>query len=398
MTAVSDRIIAVPQSSLIISRTDMRGVIQSVNEAFIDISGYATEELINAPHKIVRHPDMPKGVFQLLWDRLKDGRPVAGYVKNKCKNGDAYWVFAIITPLDGGFMSMRIRPDPTHVATIEKLYKDLRTSERDGTLSPSQSARKIDDAAVELGFTHYMSFITQQLTLELTQRDAQTGKPINQKTASIASLMKDWRSAWADCDDILMAYESFDLKPMNMRIQSGHLKSKGVALSVIASNFAAISSEINTDLANFSHAMETVTETILDCLFLANVHNLITEASELLQQEGHCHGDQDDIFGQQNELYAKDIALCEGRVLKSLTEFLDTTEKIKRQLSALSVTRVMCAIEVAQLSGHEGDDLTAIIEDLDTFQTATRIKLGGISVRLIQMRSVLTHHRAQAAA
>jgi hypothetical protein len=58
----------------------------------------------------------------------------------------------------------------------------------------------------------------------------------------------------------------------------------------------------------------------------------------------------------------------------------------------------MCAIEVAQLSGHEGDDLTAIIEDLDAFQTATRLKLGQISVRLIKMRSALAHHRTQAAA
>ena len=115
----------------ITSTTDLRGVITSVNQTFIDISGFTEAELLGAPQNLVRHPDMPAQAFKDLWDTLQAGRPWMGYVKNRCKNGDHYWVEAHVTPIrqNGqvtGYLSVRRKPSRDGIAAAEALYKTLR--------------------------------------------------------------------------------------------------------------------------------------------------------------------------------------------------------------------------------------------------------------------------------
>jgi PAS domain S-box-containing protein len=101
----------------IVSKTDLKGRIQYVNPYFLEISGFTEEELIGSPHNIVRHPDMPSEAFEDMWRVLKSGLPWTGMVKNRCKNGDYYWVVANVTPVVErgqvtGYMSVRSRPAP----------------------------------------------------------------------------------------------------------------------------------------------------------------------------------------------------------------------------------------------------------------------------------------------
>jgi len=112
----------------IVSKTDLKGLITYVNQDFIRISGYSEHELIGAPHNLVRHPDMPAEAFADLWVTLKAGRPWTGLVKNRCKNGDFYWVEANATPIreNGqvvGYMSVRGRPDRALVEAAAKVYQ-----------------------------------------------------------------------------------------------------------------------------------------------------------------------------------------------------------------------------------------------------------------------------------
>jgi PAS domain S-box-containing protein len=111
----------------IISHTDAKGLITFVNDDFVEISGFGMDELIGQPQNIVRHPDMPPEAFRDLWDTIKQGRPWAGLVKNRCKNGDHYWVRASVTPkLDGGYMSVRVKPSREEVSVTEALYARMR--------------------------------------------------------------------------------------------------------------------------------------------------------------------------------------------------------------------------------------------------------------------------------
>ena len=111
----------------IISHTDDAGRINFVNDDFVAISGFSSDELIGQSHNIVRHPDMPAEAFRDLWVTLKRGRPWSGLVKNRCKNGDFYWVRAAITPKpDGGFMSVRVKPAAGEVQAAEALYQRMQ--------------------------------------------------------------------------------------------------------------------------------------------------------------------------------------------------------------------------------------------------------------------------------
>jgi len=93
------REIEVSPDELIVSMTDARGNITYANDIFCDIAGYTREEVIGKPHNMIRHPEMPKAVFKLLWDRVKKGKVIYAFVKNKAKNGDFYWVKAYVNPV-----------------------------------------------------------------------------------------------------------------------------------------------------------------------------------------------------------------------------------------------------------------------------------------------------------
>ncbi|WP_349970631.1 PAS domain-containing methyl-accepting chemotaxis protein [Pseudomonas caspiana] len=119
-----------PAQQRLISTTDARGVITYCNDAFVEISGFSREELLNAPHNTVRHPDVPPAVFEHMWSTLKQGLPWMGIVKNRSKNGDHYWVNAYVTPMFEnqkvvGFESVRVKPTAEQIKRAEALYSRL---------------------------------------------------------------------------------------------------------------------------------------------------------------------------------------------------------------------------------------------------------------------------------
>lgn len=119
-----------PDGKLIVSTTDTNGVITHVNKSFIEMSGYTEEELINTPHSILRHPDMPPAAFKGLWDTIQKGSKWQGFVKNLRKDGGYYWVKATVIPnvRNGkvtGYTSVRRKPSRTKVEECIKLYPTL---------------------------------------------------------------------------------------------------------------------------------------------------------------------------------------------------------------------------------------------------------------------------------
>ena len=119
-----------PADIHIVSTTDTKGRITSANGDFCKVSGFTLEELMGKAHNIVRHPDMPPAAFKDLWDTIKDGRAWMGVVKNRCKNGDHYWVDAFVTPIYEhgqitGYQSVRVQPERAWVERAEALYRAL---------------------------------------------------------------------------------------------------------------------------------------------------------------------------------------------------------------------------------------------------------------------------------
>ncbi|MDO9190468.1 MAG: methyl-accepting chemotaxis protein [Sulfurimicrobium sp.] len=122
-----------PKGKYLVSKTDLKGVITYANETFIELSGFPREELIGKSHNMVRHPEMPPQAFEDLWSTVKSGRPWRGCVKNRCKNGDYYWVDAFVVPVRKndqtiGYMSVRSEPSRQQVQEAETLYRQLNQS------------------------------------------------------------------------------------------------------------------------------------------------------------------------------------------------------------------------------------------------------------------------------
>ena len=128
---VSQREIELKEDDFLVSRTDTKGRITYANPAFIDISGFEHAELMGAPHNLIRHPDMPSAAFANLWQTVQAGETWRGLVKNRCKNGDHYWVDASVTPIIEdeqvvGYTSVRVQAARDAIERAERAYADIR--------------------------------------------------------------------------------------------------------------------------------------------------------------------------------------------------------------------------------------------------------------------------------
>ena len=137
-------------NDFIVSKTDLKGRITYANKIFIEFSGYSQDELLNTQHNVIRHPDMPRAVFNLLWKTLESGQEFNGYVKNMSKDGGFYWVFANVTPsYDNnnkliGYYSVRRKPSAQAVSVIEPIYNEMLAAEKNA------GAKNAVDAATQL--------------------------------------------------------------------------------------------------------------------------------------------------------------------------------------------------------------------------------------------------------
>jgi PAS domain S-box-containing protein len=125
----NERVLADGQQ--LVSKTDLKGIITYVNQDFVEVSGYAAKELLGQPHNLIRHPDMPPEAFEDLWEHLKAGHPWSGLVKNRCKNGDFYWVDASVAPIrEGGqvvgYISVRGKPSRQEIEGADAFYARVR--------------------------------------------------------------------------------------------------------------------------------------------------------------------------------------------------------------------------------------------------------------------------------
>lgn len=123
-------------NEIIVSKTDATGRIIYANEVFLRMAGFSESEILRQPHSIIRHPDMPRSIFKLLWDTISSGKEIFAYVKNRAKNGDHYWVLAHVTPTYGAdgtiisYHSNRRAPRREAIEKAEGLYRELLSIEQ----------------------------------------------------------------------------------------------------------------------------------------------------------------------------------------------------------------------------------------------------------------------------
>jgi len=164
---VIDEEISMEDEEFIVSKTDLRGNIIYANRTFMRIAYYAEDKVLGNPHSMMRHPDMPKGVFKLLWQTIKKGDEFFGFVKNICSDGRYYWVFANVTlAFDqngkaSGYLSVRRKPPASAIHIIKPLYQkmlQIENSESSDKIAEQKSVEYLQSELDKLQL-NYQKFV-----------------------------------------------------------------------------------------------------------------------------------------------------------------------------------------------------------------------------------------------
>lgn len=409
--AVSSRAAARPRPSsgeapfgvdeIFYSRTDSRGVIRSGNEVFRRVSDYGWEQMIGAPHRLVRHPDMPKGVFWLLWDRIKRGRITGAYVKNRTRDGLHYWVFAVITPLDGGYLSVRIKPGSKIFDRAQALYADLIARESGG-LSPADSASALLSALGEDGFNGYDDFMACALASEISARDKSLDRPRPPRLEDLTRINSLLREALRQKFSLLSAFDDIRAIPTNLHIVASRLKVYGGPVSTIAENYRLMSTDVTRRLQEVAHQGEPgdpggagvgrdgLQSTVSEALFLTGAAHLMSELSATCATEpGDSPFDADEEAARLVALdddFRRRAVLSLAGVGRAAATLAGTCEELKRLMLGLDSIRVLCRVEAGRMSGG-AEGLQAIIMTLDRFHADVAQRLDKILDLSRQVRS-----------
>lgn len=305
-------------SELFFSTTTKKGDIRYGNEVFSRIAGYELDELRGKPHNIIRHPDMPRSAFKLVWDYLNQGKVVAAYVKNMAKDGRYYWVIALIMPCDDGYLSIRLKPSSEFFGPVQKAYREVLDIESRAQAKGQSSkdimlagTKRLVDILSGLGFASYDEFMWAALAAEMTSRELKRSRgeiefaaakqpELNEqddrdqlatvyrhcmkldKQLSILFSKLDTFSKFSDevapkADAILRLGEAIRLITLNAETQSAKLGDSGAALSAVASKLGEHSKAGTDTIALLNSRISELAPIISDLVFNAIVSKLKIE-------------------------------------------------------------------------------------------------------------------------
>ncbi len=273
-------------SELFVSRTDKRGVINAGNKVFVRVSNYTSEDLLGSPHNIIRHPDIPKAVFKLLWDTIKSGKEIAAYVKNRAADGRFYWVLATVYPTQEGYLSIRLKPTSPLKDTVASIYAEVLAVEKEKGMEAGfeHLVKMVRNA----GFPAYDDFMQLALKTELGARDEAllvspvTYRPLRASNVREHLLNEMWESAVnaADglressgrlsdlgelkeaCGDRIKALapvcEKLESLAVNMFISAHKLGKDGSSLAIVANSFRSATSQVVSSFEQVQKCSEFV--------------------------------------------------------------------------------------------------------------------------------------------
>lgn len=367
-TAVSD----FRHDDLFMSRTNKAGIIQAGNATFARLSGYRLMDMIGKPHKLVRHPDMPTGVFEMMWSWLKQDRPFIGFVKNRASDGRFYWVLAAVMPVSDGYVSVRMKPSAERVAEIAEAYADLRRIERAERLEPDAARQLLRDKITELGFPNYRRFACDALLKEVQLARVQSGDaplPYHENYERVASLVLDLN---VDVRAVVASFDRIQGSPANLAIQASRLDEGSAAVKVIAQNYRLLSDHLRTSINSVLKSLEELTIIAEEGRMYAGTLQLYRKATEQFEQEEWPTDapPKDSEITILNDCIAgmeKKLVECFRSIGAESRTFVDSINSLRMQASGLAVTRVMCNIEAATVRG-DTSGLFEITRRLDEFQ------------------------------
>ena len=379
------------------SRTDDRGIILSGNYVFQRVAHYHWDELLGHPHKVIRHPDMPRGVFWKIWDELKKGHTIGGYVKNLSKDGLQYWVYAVMVPFGDGYLSARIKPSSDILQKVETLYAELKHEENTNNLSPEDSAKLMREKILHLGFDSYEHFASYSLSEELMSRDVKLGRPVDRDVADFRHMIDLAQELTQQTGLLINEFEAMRTIPHNLRVIASRLEPTGGPVSTLSQNYGTMSREMSqwfaTHVLGEKSNFSTIKGSVQRAMDLAGMARILAESEAQIRDErrnlgGVNLGDERHLLQQLVMSYRQKCKTCFNEVIHETNRITKACEVMNRHILGLSTTRVMCKIESARLP-DAGDALNDIITQLMTLQERIKAQLeriGRLSDEIQQTR------------
>ncbi len=356
------------EDEIFFSTTDKKGIILSGNSVFYKVAKYSPEELIGKPHNIVRHPDMPKTVFKLLWNYIQSKKPIVAYVKNLAKDGSYYWVLALVLPVvdEKGeilkYLSMRIKPTTDFINIIPEIYKEMLKIEKEKGIEEAEEL--LFNRLYQLGFKSYDDFMFKALRKEIISKKNILSKKEGKfflKTdfeRKIYRMIKSANQISYMYDSILLKTDKLEnlgkilneksefifeitdrirLISLNSSVESFKLGSKGASFSVLSAEMRKNSELGNRIIKNMKKDIESLIENLYSLTTSISISKLaILTVIQFLQEVVLYGADKstkqniEDLLHLLNSGIRKDFVL-----FISLKEALENISKDVRELKIL---------------------------------------------------------------
>ncbi len=358
---------------LFFSRTDLQGRILAGNKVFQRVSGYDWQSMHRKPHNIIRHPDMPRGVFHLFWSYIENQKPIGAYVKNQARDGRHYWVYALALPLTNEYLSVRLKPSGKFFDIVKSVYIDLKEFESKSGVTPEASHKELLSRLNALGYSDYAPFMMDCLLNELQARDQALGKPPAMILLLLQTAAENSMDLLKNTETMVRSLQENQYLPLNLEIASSSLESTGRAISVVASSYQNLVTQVSKEMALFKTNSDSLVALLRDNQFMMSIKYLLDHVVEFFKIEDNS-GTEIDVSQESARLndlaiqYALRVSKSVGAVVDSLSQFASSCEIMRSSVSGLEIMRLTGKIEAARL-GAASDEITVIIGQLKKFQS-----------------------------
>lgn len=393
-------------NELFFSKTDFKGLIQTGNKVFLRVAEYQEKEIWRRPHNIIRHPDMPRCVFKVFWDFLKENRPICAYVKNLSKSGRFYWVFAMAFPMGDGYLSIRLKPSTALLCEIQTVYADILMKEQAGASMEDVTADLLQ-ALHEKGFSSYEEFMNQALLAEMKSRDHLLTLAEENLTPSIATksgLLEGLLLASRSCTDTArnafriadqlnerthaLKTKSHEIDEIcrevqmvttNLTISAAKLGEAGKPLGVVSNNLEKLAADILSNSLDFEKTFASFNQAA-SAMYLAigisrfqieMMNHLIEETLTRDNEHSSISDEQEQQLIQNCELLKQLISSNFATVLSTAKDLTKENKSLIRSISMLSkVTAgmdVICVVGKIEMSWVKelSSSLDALLGDME---------------------------------
>lgn len=396
---------------LFFSVTDPKSRITYANDVFVRISKYETEQVIGQLHNFIRHPDMPRSVFKIFWDYLKNNKPVAAYVKNMAKDGSYYWVMALAFPCEGGYLSIRLKPGSGLFNQVKKIYSEVLKLEQQEEKSSDQrraifkGEKKLLELLKAEGYSSYQEFMWRALRTEMEHREeelqnlsqhserapAHVVPPVlydlesilGNLVLSLEELQNIHGALVGHSDYILKLARSILLLSLNAQIGSAKLDQNDLSLSVVAEKMGEQSVSGEEHLLNMKDTIFALSETIGTLNFDIISAKLQVEMTiDFLKEQERTKTEQTisniDATTAENLLnnaYTPTVATIIRdieNVPKLMNNLLTGIKSIERFLMVLRFIHITGKVEVARMNDDAKSFSTTfqdLVREIETAET-----------------------------